>query len=112
MTRMAGSAVTADLGDHLDPAFVAPMAVYLAHESCPVSGEIYSAGAGRFARILLAQTPGYVHPTTPSVEDVVDHWPVINDERGFTVPPDLMAWSAGFLAHLIGPQAAIEEHDG
>jgi NAD(P)-dependent dehydrogenase (short-subunit alcohol dehydrogenase family) len=99
MTRMAGS-VTADIGDRLDPALVAPMVAYLAHESCPVTGEIYSAGAGRFARILLAQTPGYVHNGTPTVEDLAEHWSAINDERGFTAPADLMAWSASFLTHL------------
>ena len=28
--------------------------------TCPVNGEIYAAGAGRFARIFIASTPGYV----------------------------------------------------
>ncbi len=111
MTRMAGSAA-ADVGDQLDPALVAPMAAYLAHESCPVSGEIYAAGAGRFARILLAQTPGYVHPGAPSIEAIAEQWQAINDERGFTVPADLMAWSAGFLAHLAPAAPAIEDRDG
>ena len=47
------------------------MVAFLAHEDCPVSGEIYAAGAGRFARIFIAQTEGYVHPTLdPTVEDV------------------------------------------
>ncbi|MGN6472857.1 MAG: SDR family NAD(P)-dependent oxidoreductase, partial [Mycobacteriales bacterium] len=111
MTRMAGSAA-ADIGDQLDPALVAPMVAYLAHESCPVNGEVYSAGAGRFARILLAQTPGYVHPGQPSIEDLADQWQVINDERGFTVPADLMEWSAGFLAHLSRDQPLPDETDG
>ena len=43
------------------PDLVAPMVAFLAHEDCPVSGEIYTAGAGRFARIFIASTPGYVH---------------------------------------------------
>jgi NAD(P)-dependent dehydrogenase (short-subunit alcohol dehydrogenase family) len=111
MTRMAGT-VSADLGDRLDPALVAPMVAYLAHESCPVTGEIYAAGAGRFARILLAQTPGYVHPGTPTVEDLADRWPAINDERGFTLPADLMAWSAGFLAHLSPVEPPTGDGDG
>ena len=45
------------------PELVAPMVAFLAHEDCPVSGEIYAAGAGRFARIFIASTEGYVHPT-------------------------------------------------
>ena len=38
------------------PELVAPMVAFLAHEDCPVSGEIYAAGAGRFARIFIAST--------------------------------------------------------
>ena len=44
----------------MSPDLVAPMAAFLAHEDCPVSGEIYAAGAGRFARIFIASTEGYV----------------------------------------------------
>ncbi len=87
------------------PDLVAPMVAYLAHEACPVSGEIYAAGAGRFARIFIASTPGYLHPTpTPSIEDVAENWAAINDEEGYTVPADLMAWSAAFTAHLRSPR--------
>ncbi len=87
------------------------MAAYLAHEHCPVTGEIYAAGAGRFARIFVASTPGYVHPgqdrrsrTSPT------HWAEINDEAGYSVPADLLAWSATFLAHL-QPQAGAARAD-
>jgi NAD(P)-dependent dehydrogenase (short-subunit alcohol dehydrogenase family) len=83
----------------MDPALVAPMAAYLAHEDCPVSGEIYTAGAGRFARVFLASTPGYV-AASPSIEDVKAHWTEINAESGYSVPTDLMSWSADFLSHL------------
>ena len=87
------------------PELVAPMVAFLAHEDCPVSGEMYAAGAGRFARIFIASTPGYVHPTaTPTMEDVAAHWAAINDEQGYSVPADLMAWSAAFTAHLRPPR--------
>jgi NAD(P)-dependent dehydrogenase (short-subunit alcohol dehydrogenase family) len=97
MTRMAGSADMPAMA----PELVAPMAAYLAHESCPVNGEIYAAGAGRFARIFLATTPGYVHPGVDvTVEDIAQHWEAINDETGYSVPVDLPDWSARFLSHL------------
>jgi len=80
---------------------VAPMAAFLAHEDCPVSGEVYAAGAGRFARIFIASTEGYVSPTAePTIEDVAAHWAKINDETDYYVPADLMSWSAAFLSHL------------
>jgi NAD(P)-dependent dehydrogenase (short-subunit alcohol dehydrogenase family) len=97
-TRMAGDARGAP---EMPPELVAPMAAFLAHEACPVGGEIYAAGAGRFARMFVAQTPGYVHPgPEPTMEDIAEHWAAINDERGYSVPTDLMTWSAAFLAHL------------
>ena len=85
----------------MSPDLVAPMAAFLAHESCPVSGEMYAAGFGRFARIFIASTQGYVHGSPePTIEDVARHWAAINDESGYYVPADLMSWSAAFMAHL------------
>ena len=73
------------------PELVAPMVAFLAHEDCPVSGEIYAAGAGRFARIFIASTEGYVHAgAEPTIEDVAENWATINDETGYYVPADLM----------------------
>ena len=60
-TRMAGAATRAGAEPQMAPELVAPMVAFLAHEDCPVSGEIYAAGAGRFARIFIASTAGYVH---------------------------------------------------
>jgi NAD(P)-dependent dehydrogenase (short-subunit alcohol dehydrogenase family) len=101
MTRMAGpGADDAPDATPMAPALVAPMVAFLAHEDCPVSGEVYAAGAGRFARIFIAQTEGYVHPTLdPTVEDVAEHWAAINDEAGYVIPTDLIDWSNAFLAH-------------
>jgi NAD(P)-dependent dehydrogenase (short-subunit alcohol dehydrogenase family) len=104
VTRMAGqrsgASAPAD-DDPMSPHLVAPMVAFLAHEDCPVTGEIYAAGAGRFARIFIASTPGYVHPDgEPTIEDVARSWTAINDEAGYHVPTDLMEWSATFTAHL------------
>ena len=102
-TRLAGTPTDDDegLASAMAPELVAPMVAYLAHADCPVSGEIYAAGAGRFSRIFIAATPGYLHDgPAPTIEDVARHWDAINDEAGYTVPADLPAWSAGFTAHL------------
>jgi NAD(P)-dependent dehydrogenase (short-subunit alcohol dehydrogenase family) len=104
LTRMAGG--DGDRDGDMAPALVAPMAAFLAHESCPVTGEIYAAGAGRFARVFVAATPGYVHVGPDvTIEDVGEHWAAINDETGYVVPSDLMSWSAAFLSHLPKPAA-------
>lgn len=106
MTRMAGPPSAdgepeADGQSPMAAGLVAPMAAFLAHESCPVSGEIYAAGAGRFARMFIASTPGYLHQGgEPTIEDVARNWSTINDETGYYVPSDLLDWSATFTAHL------------
>ncbi|MBK6011377.1 SDR family NAD(P)-dependent oxidoreductase [Streptomyces sp. MBT53] len=108
MTRMGGGpdeepAATAAGMPYMPSSAVAPMVAYLAHESVPVSGEIYTAGAGRFARVFLASTEGYAHERgDASVEDVAKNWDAINDEKGYYVPADLMAWSGSFLKHQFG----------
>jgi NAD(P)-dependent dehydrogenase (short-subunit alcohol dehydrogenase family) len=103
MTRMAGGAPAgAAEQPEMSPDLVAPMVAYLAHEDCPVSGEIYAAGFGRFARIFIASTPGVVPAgdRPPTVEDVAANWAAINDEHDYYVPADLPAWSSEFMAHL------------
>jgi NAD(P)-dependent dehydrogenase (short-subunit alcohol dehydrogenase family) len=96
-TRMAG---TGAAPPEMTPELVAPMVAYLAHEDCPVTGEIYAAGFGRFARVFIAQAAGYVAPGVPTVEDVAAHWAAINDESSYSVPTDLPEWSATFMSHL------------
>ena len=100
VTRMAGPG--ADEHDPtMSPDLVAPMAACLAHESCPVSGEIYTAGGGRFARIVIASTPGWVDDSmAPTMEDVASHWATITDDAETWIPTDLLHWSSTFLEHL------------
>jgi NAD(P)-dependent dehydrogenase (short-subunit alcohol dehydrogenase family) len=108
-TRMAapaqgggGSAARDDpRATQMAPELVAPMVAYLAHEDCPVSGEVFVAGAGRFARLFVASTRGYVHRgPPPTAEDVVEHWKAINDETDYYAPADLLDWSRRFMEHL------------
>lgn len=69
----------------LDPALVAPVAAFLTHLDCPVSGEIFTVGAGHVARFFIGRTRGF-HRDGLSVEDVRDHLAEIRDEAGYTVP--------------------------
>jgi hypothetical protein len=73
------------LADKLDPSLVSPLVAYLASEDCPLSGEVFSAGGGRVARIFVAEALGYFDPVlTP--EAVRDHVDVITSEEGYIVP--------------------------
>jgi NAD(P)-dependent dehydrogenase (short-subunit alcohol dehydrogenase family) len=58
-----------ELGEWLHPRQVAPLVGWLAHESCPMSGECFSVGGGHFALVRLEMCDGLVdrHPTIESV---------------------------------------------
>jgi len=71
--------------DRLDPALVAPVVAFLAHPDCPVSGEVYTAGAGQVARYFVGRTRGYHNPGL-SVEDVAANIDRIRDVSHHTVP--------------------------
>ncbi len=69
----------------LDPALVAPVAAFLTHRDCPISGEIYTVGAGHVARFFIGRTKGFYSPAL-SPEQVRDHLDEIRDETGYSVP--------------------------
>src|SRR6267154_1737745 len=71
--------------DRLDPGLVAPVVAFLAHSECPVSGEIFTVGAGHVARFFIGRTKGYFNPRL-SMEDVRTHLDEIRDETDYTVP--------------------------
>jgi NAD(P)-dependent dehydrogenase (short-subunit alcohol dehydrogenase family) len=82
-TRMT-EALLGSLGEKIDPALVSPVVAFLAHEECPVTGEVYSAAGGRIARFFVGLTQGYYNPHL-TVEDVRDHLAEIRSEDGYVV---------------------------
>jgi NAD(P)-dependent dehydrogenase (short-subunit alcohol dehydrogenase family) len=86
--------------EKLDPARVAPVVAYLAHADCPVSGEIYSAGAGQVSRFFIGRTKGVFYPDL-SVEDVGEHFAEIRDETDYTVPSGVADEMAELFADIL-----------
>jgi len=67
------------------PERAAPVAAYLVHDDCQISGEVWRAAGGHVARIFTAETPGYDNLDL-RLEDVRDNVERIRDETGYTVP--------------------------
>ena len=96
MTRMTEDILGA-LKDKLAPELVSPLVAFLAHEECPVSGQLFSVGGGRVAHVFLGETNGYYSPTlTP--EDVQNNWETITARDNFSVPNNLGEETAMFLS--------------
>ena len=87
-TRMTDG-LLGDMHDWLDPELVAPVAAWLAHERCSVTGEVFTVGGGRVGRVFVGVTPGFFKPDL-TIEDVDAHLDEICDEAGYLVPADSM----------------------
>jgi NAD(P)-dependent dehydrogenase (short-subunit alcohol dehydrogenase family) len=58
---------------HLPPEIVSPTVAFLAHESCPVTGECIESIGGHVARFYLARTPGFDDPAM-TIETLAERW--------------------------------------
>jgi NAD(P)-dependent dehydrogenase (short-subunit alcohol dehydrogenase family) len=77
------------------PALVAPMAAVLAHESCPVQGEVLMAGMRRYSRLFFAETDGYVHDGLDvSPELLIEQWNTICDPSDHETIESTDSWVA------------------
>jgi NAD(P)-dependent dehydrogenase (short-subunit alcohol dehydrogenase family) len=100
LTRMTETIMGA-LGDKLDPGLVSPIVTYLAHDECPVSGQVFSVGGGRVAHVFIGETKGYFNPELKP-EDLRDHWDVVTDQAGYATPNNLAEETALFLPFFQG----------
>jgi NAD(P)-dependent dehydrogenase (short-subunit alcohol dehydrogenase family) len=57
----------------LPAGLASPVVAFLAHESCPVTGECFDSVGGAVQRTLIARTPGIVDPAL-TIEAVAAHW--------------------------------------
>jgi NAD(P)-dependent dehydrogenase (short-subunit alcohol dehydrogenase family) len=89
-TRMTEE-LMGELVERFGPEFVTPVVAWLVHEDCPVSGELYSIGAGHVARVFLGETPGWTETDSSkfNVEAIRDHFDEIRNEDGYSVPANL-----------------------
>jgi NAD(P)-dependent dehydrogenase (short-subunit alcohol dehydrogenase family) len=92
LTATAGmpGAATGDTDPADDPMStgrVSPLALALAHESCPATGEIFNAGCGWISRTVIAVNDGVVlKDFTPDA--VAAQWAAIRDESKLRIPRD------------------------
>lgn len=73
--------------------FVTPMALWLVSEACKSSHSLYSATAGRFARVFIGATQGWMsdYDQPPSPEEIGRRIGEINDTSRFDIPGSMFA---------------------
>lgn len=75
--------------DAFEAAQVSPAVAYLASESCPLTGEIWSVGGGTVSRVFIGLGRGYAKPPSDgalTVEDIEAHLDQIRSTDGFIIP--------------------------
>jgi NAD(P)-dependent dehydrogenase (short-subunit alcohol dehydrogenase family) len=79
------------LADALDPTFVTPLVTYLCSEKCELTHEIFDVGGGRYARIFVGMTSGWIAPKgrKPTADDIFDQIDVIRDAQNYTIPQSI-----------------------
>ncbi|BBX67454.1 SDR family oxidoreductase [Mycolicibacterium psychrotolerans] len=72
----------------LDPEYVTPLALYLSSRECPLTHEVFSVGAGRYARAFVGVAQGWFSGTgtVPTAEDVAAHIGEARDLTDYVIP--------------------------
>ncbi|MET0380138.1 MAG: SDR family NAD(P)-dependent oxidoreductase [Spongiibacteraceae bacterium] len=87
-TRMVGGDANEELKARMQrnsPAsLAAPVAVWLTHGDCPLTGEVLHGGSGRASRVFVAETRGYYQPGL-TLEDVAENQQSVLQEDGYFV---------------------------
>ena len=91
LTRM-GDLFPKELAPLIDPMQVAAAVAWLCSDACTVSGEIFIAGGGHFARAATQESVGIdiEDPREVSAETIRRRWKKITDMRGALVYPDAL----------------------
>jgi NAD(P)-dependent dehydrogenase (short-subunit alcohol dehydrogenase family)/acyl dehydratase len=85
VSRLTADILPPEFIDKLKPELVAPMALYLVSEQCPVSGNIYNAGMGCFSRAAIVTGPGAVvgdGREIPDTEQLLTQWEKVTRLKG------------------------------
>lgn len=79
-------------GNAVTPDYITPLVVYLVSSECTANKSIYSAVSGRFAKVVIGLTKGWLGPrdAPASVEDVATHFGEIEDRSIVDVPYNLV----------------------
>jgi NAD(P)-dependent dehydrogenase (short-subunit alcohol dehydrogenase family)/acyl dehydratase/putative sterol carrier protein len=111
-SRLTEDILPPDFLDKLKPELVAPMAVYLVSEQCPVSGNIYNVGMGFVNRAAILTGSGAVlgdGQQIPTPEQVLAQWEKISSLKDGKEYPSVTEQIGDLLTAFSNPAAPAAE---
>jgi NAD(P)-dependent dehydrogenase (short-subunit alcohol dehydrogenase family)/acyl dehydratase/putative sterol carrier protein len=115
-SRLTEDILPPDFLDKLKPELIAPLALFLVSEKCPVSGNIYNAGMGCFNRAAMVTGPGAVvgdGKEIPTAEQLVPQWVQVTSLKAAKEYHNINEQIGDLLAAFAKPaQAAAESARG
>lgn len=75
----------------IEPGLVVPIVVFLASRACELTHHVYSAGAGRYARVFIGLGKGWLAEpgSRPTADDVAAHLAEVSATEPFSVPASI-----------------------
>jgi NAD(P)-dependent dehydrogenase (short-subunit alcohol dehydrogenase family) len=97
------------LPDEASSERLVPLPTYLASSACTVNGEAFSGGGGRYSRVFVGLTRGWLSEkdSFPTAEDIAEHLDEIEDRSVFAVPNSIYDELRG-LAERIAERDGVE----
>lgn len=86
----------------IEPELVVPIVVFLASRACTFTHRMYSACAGRFARVFVGLADGWVAPrnSTPTVDDIAAHLDEVSATEPHMIPTSIFDEVTQVVARL------------
>jgi NAD(P)-dependent dehydrogenase (short-subunit alcohol dehydrogenase family) len=92
------------MADKLSPDCVTPLSIYLVSEASQLTHEIFDVGGGRYARVFIGMTPGWVKgPGQPAtVEEIAANIETIRNPEGYVIPDSIAGEMQAIAKSLSG----------
>lgn len=114
-SRMTQTVMPEDIVEALKPDYVAPLVLWLCHESCEENGGLFEVGAGWIGKLRWERTLGAIvrqrnQPMTP--EAVRDNWEKICDFSNASKPQTIRESTSGILEvlHKLDSEGVSQNH--
>ncbi|XP_036060762.1 peroxisomal multifunctional enzyme type 2 [Onychomys torridus] len=114
-SRMTQTVMPEDIVEALKPDYVAPLVLWLCHESCKENGGLFEVGAGWIGKLRWERTLGAIvrqtnQPMTP--EAVRDSWEKICDFNNASKPQTIQESTSGIIEvlHKVDSEGVSQNH--